>query len=88
MVNALNMIITHYRWPMSSLFTVNVCLHNFEYLTALSYSPSFIYSILAVNLARTIHDGFPQHIYSVKKAETGVTADSVETKTNTRWPVI
>jgi hypothetical protein len=38
LVNTSNNIITHYTWPTTSLFSVNICSPIFEHSTPLSYS--------------------------------------------------
>jgi hypothetical protein len=58
--NILNKIITHYRWPTTSLFIVNIC------------SPAYLWTFYTIVLQflqllhfghklRLIHDAFPQH---------------------------
>jgi hypothetical protein len=47
LVNSLNKIIIHHRWPTTLLFIVNICSPIFEHST-LSYGP-FTHYILAVN---------------------------------------
>jgi hypothetical protein len=102
LVNILNKIITHYRWPTTSLFIVNICssahLWTF-YITVLQ----FLHSSHFGRKPRIIHNGFPQALMFLtwRKWITArisqlpglsiaghVITHSVESRTNTKWPVM
>jgi hypothetical protein len=70
LISTLNKIITHYRWPTTSLFIVNICSPSICERSTL-FVLQFIHSLrFSRKPPRIIHDEFPQHSwFSVKKAD-------------------
>jgi hypothetical protein len=65
----LNQIITHYTWPITLLFFMNICSPIFEHSAPLSYS-SFTHYIVALNRrAYFTMDYRNAHVFSVKKVD-------------------
>jgi hypothetical protein len=60
LVHTLNKIITHYRWPTTSLIIMNICLsaHLWKFWTTVL---QFLHSLDFGHKPLLIHDGFPKH---------------------------
>jgi hypothetical protein len=77
LVNTSNKIMTHYRWPTTSLFIVNACSPIFEYSAPLSYSSfTHVFSMKKVDINANFAAG--GHIIT----------HAIETRTNTRQQVM
>jgi hypothetical protein len=86
--------------PTTSLLIVDICSPIFDHSTLFCYC-SFNHWILAANCATFTTDFRTSHVFSMKKADNSanfaaaglstvghIIIHSVETRTNTRWPVI